>query len=115
MPLPPRTRVSIIARLHVQHADICVAKKTAKRLEKEAKLAMKSVKTASGASTPAGEKKAKVEKKKVEEEVPFVNTTPKGEKKGANGTKCGVACQLICSYFRPVRPDVFHGVQPDCR
>ncbi|THG98479.1 hypothetical protein EW026_g3716 [Hermanssonia centrifuga] len=36
---------------------------------------------ASGQNTPTGEKKAKVEKKKEEEEVPFVNTTPKGEKK----------------------------------
>ena len=59
-----------------------IAKKLAKRLEKEAKLAMKAVKTPSGTSTPS-EKKAKAEKKKEEEEVPFVNTTPKGEKKGA--------------------------------
>ncbi|KAI0086782.1 tRNA synthetases class I-domain-containing protein [Irpex rosettiformis] len=55
------------------------AKKEAKRLEKEAKLAAKTAKIA--ASTPAGEKKAKAEKKKEEEEAPFVNTTPKGEKK----------------------------------
>lgn len=56
------------------------AKKEAKRLEKEAKLAAKQAKVA--ASTPAGEKKAKAEKKKKEEEeTPFVNTTPKGEKK----------------------------------
>ena len=40
------------------------------------------LKSASGTSTPAGEKKAKVEKKKEPEEEPFVNTTPKGEKKG---------------------------------
>lgn len=58
------------------------AKKLAKRLEKEAKLAMKAVKTPSGANTPS-EKKVKAEKKKEEEEAPFVNTTPKGEKKGA--------------------------------
>ncbi|TFY51713.1 hypothetical protein EVG20_g10870, partial [Dentipellis fragilis] len=57
------------------------AKKEAKRLEKEAKLAAKQTK--SGANTPTGEKKAKAEKKKEEEEPPFVNTTPKGEKKGA--------------------------------
>lgn len=56
-------------------------KKNAKKLEKEAKLAAKALKTA--ANTAAGEKKAKVEKKKKEEEEeePFVNTTPKGEKK----------------------------------
>ncbi|KAG5220850.1 tRNA synthetases class I-domain-containing protein [Salix suchowensis] len=46
------------------------AKKEAKRLEKEAKLAAK--------------KKAKAEKEKKVEEAPFVNTTPKGEKKGYN-------------------------------
>jgi valyl-tRNA synthetase len=54
------------------------AKKEAKRLEKEAKLAAK---TAKVAAAPTGEKKAKAEKAKKEEEV-FVNTTPKGEKKG---------------------------------
>ncbi|SJL02337.1 probable VAS1-valyl-tRNA synthetase [Armillaria ostoyae] len=53
------------------------AKKEAKRLEKEAKLAAKALKTN---NTNNGEKKVKVEKKKEEEEV-FVNTTPKGEKK----------------------------------
>lgn len=58
-----------------------LAKKEAKRLEKEAKLAAKTAKV--GASTPAGEKKAKAEKAKKEEEPAFVNTTPKGEKKGA--------------------------------
>ncbi|KAH7909011.1 tRNA synthetases class I-domain-containing protein [Hygrophoropsis aurantiaca] len=54
------------------------AKKEAKRLEKEAKLAAKQIKVA--AATPAGEKKVKAEKEKKEEAV-FVNTTPKGEKK----------------------------------
>ncbi|KAL4071956.1 tRNA synthetases class I-domain-containing protein [Scleroderma yunnanense] len=57
------------------------AKKEAKRLEKEAKLAAKQLKQAT--STPAGEKKAKAgleNEKKVEEAV-FINTTPKGEKK----------------------------------
>ncbi|PBK69974.1 hypothetical protein ARMSODRAFT_1004084 [Armillaria solidipes] len=53
------------------------AKKEAKRLEKEAKLAAKALKTN---NTNNGEKKVKVEKKKEEEEI-FVNTTPKGEKK----------------------------------
>ncbi|KAI0067514.1 hypothetical protein BV25DRAFT_1961213 [Artomyces pyxidatus] len=55
------------------------AKKEAKRLEKEAKLAAKVAKVA--ATTPAGEKKAKAEKEKKEEEAPFVNNTPKGQKK----------------------------------
>ncbi|KAK0444459.1 tRNA synthetases class I-domain-containing protein [Armillaria borealis] len=53
------------------------AKKEAKRLEKEAKLAAKALKSN---NTNNGEKKVKLEKKKEEEEV-FVNTTPKGEKK----------------------------------
>lgn len=58
-----------------------LAKKEAKRLEKEAKLAAKHLKQAT--STPAGEKKAKADKEKKEQEPAFVNTTPKGEKKGA--------------------------------
>ncbi|KAK0206866.1 tRNA synthetases class I-domain-containing protein [Desarmillaria ectypa] len=53
------------------------AKKEAKRLEKEAKLAAKALKTNNNNN---GEKKVKVEKKREEEEV-FVNTTPIGEKK----------------------------------
>ncbi|KAJ7846289.1 tRNA synthetases class I-domain-containing protein [Mycena leptocephala] len=52
------------------------AKKEEKRLEKAAKLAAKNAKTV--AST--GDKKVK-EKEKKEEEAPFVNTTPPGEKK----------------------------------
>ncbi|KAI9568346.1 tRNA synthetases class I-domain-containing protein [Boletus coccyginus] len=55
------------------------AKKEAKRLEKEAKLAAKQLKQA--ASTPVGEKKAKAEKESKTDEPAFVNTTPKGEKK----------------------------------
>lgn len=51
-----------------------------KKLEKEAKLAAKQLKQA--ASTLAGEKKAKAVKDKKTEEPAFVNTTPKGEKKG---------------------------------
>ncbi|KIK07612.1 hypothetical protein K443DRAFT_673192 [Laccaria amethystina LaAM-08-1] len=51
------------------------AKKEAKRLEKEAKLAAKSAKAA-----PSAEKKVKAVKKD-DTEAPFVNTTPKGEKK----------------------------------
>jgi valyl-tRNA synthetase len=58
-----------------------IAKKEAKRLEKEAKLAAKALKTTTVTST--GEKKAKVEKEKKEDEAPFVDNTPKGEKKGA--------------------------------
>ncbi|KAJ3874087.1 tRNA synthetases class I-domain-containing protein [Lentinula edodes] len=56
------------------------AKKEAKRLEKEAKLAAKAVKNPTAVTT-GGVKKAKVEKEKKEEEAPFVNTTPKGKKK----------------------------------
>ena len=56
-----------------------LAKKEAKRLEKEAKLAAKAAKAV--ATTPAGEKKVK-EKAAKDQVVPFVNTTPKGHKKG---------------------------------
>ncbi|KAI0933299.1 hypothetical protein AcV7_004806 [Taiwanofungus camphoratus] len=55
------------------------AKKEAKRLEKEAKIAAKTAKVS--AATPAGEKKAKAEKERKAEDAPFVNITPKGEKK----------------------------------
>ena len=60
-----------------------LAKKEAKRLEKEAKLAAKAAKAVATAttSTPAGEKKVK-EKAAKDTVVPFVNTTPKGQKKG---------------------------------
>lgn len=71
----PNPTSSQVSRL----SDI-TAKKEAKRLEREAKFAAKQAKVV--ATTPAGEKKAKVEKEKKEEEAPFVNTTPKGEKKG---------------------------------
>lgn len=56
---------------------MCTAKKEEKRLEKAAKFAAKNVKTV---ATP-GDKKVK-EKEKKDVEPPFVNTTPKGEKKG---------------------------------
>ena len=58
-------------------------KKLAKQKENEARKAAKAAKAAKTAATaPAGgEKKAKKEKEK-EEEAPFVNTIPKGEKKG---------------------------------
>ncbi|KIY44702.1 hypothetical protein FISHEDRAFT_67400 [Fistulina hepatica ATCC 64428] len=53
------------------------AKKEAKRLEKEAKLAAKVAKAAVAPS----ERKNKAEKARKEEEQPFVNTTPPGQKK----------------------------------
>ncbi|KAI0290120.1 tRNA synthetases class I-domain-containing protein [Russula brevipes] len=58
------------------------AKKEAKRLEKEARLSAKVVKAL--ATTPTGEKKAK-EQVAREELVPFVNMTPKGQKKDLSG------------------------------
>ncbi|KDQ17416.1 hypothetical protein BOTBODRAFT_30213 [Botryobasidium botryosum FD-172 SS1] len=54
------------------------AKREAKQAEKLAKLAAK---VAKKADAPATQKKKPVEKEKKEEEKPFVNTTPKGEKK----------------------------------
>jgi hypothetical protein len=56
-----------------------VAKKEAKRLEKETKLAAKAAK-----GPVAAEKKVKIDKAKSgrDVDVEFVNTTPKGEKKG---------------------------------
>lgn len=58
-------------------------KKKAKQLEKEARLAAK-LAAAGGAAGASGEKKVKPAKeKKKDVEEPFVNTTPKGEKKGA--------------------------------
>lgn len=59
-----------------------IAKKEAKRLEKEAKLAAKAAKKV--ATTPKakdGATAGKKDKAKDEEEE-FVNTTPKGQKKG---------------------------------
>ncbi|KAF8175785.1 tRNA synthetases class I-domain-containing protein [Pholiota molesta] len=56
------------------------AKKEAKRLEKEAKLAAKAAKAPAAAAAGEG-KKAKAEKKEKEVEPEFVNTTPKGQKK----------------------------------
>ena len=57
------------------------AKKEAKRLEKEAKLAAKAAKQPSTPPTN-GEKKQRVDKDKKDTDDVFVNTTPKGEKKG---------------------------------
>ncbi|GJJ15026.1 AP-1 adaptor complex sigma subunit Aps1 [Clathrus columnatus] len=58
------------------------AKKAAKLAEKQAKQAVKAVKDTVTTAVP-GEKKEKVKpaKEKKEEDVSFVNTTPKGEKK----------------------------------
>lgn len=56
------------------------AKKEAKRLEKEAKLAAKVAKQPQSSN---GEKKQKVDKDKTDVDAPFVNVTPKGEKKGS--------------------------------
>ncbi|TEB35463.1 valine-tRNA ligase [Coprinellus micaceus] len=55
------------------------AKKKAKQLEKEAKLAAKALKQAAGANSAP--KKVKAEKKKEEAEPEFVNDTPAGQKK----------------------------------
>ena len=60
------------------------AKKEAKRLEKEAKLAAKAAKTPVGSAEDG--KKLKAEKKEKEVEPEYVNTTPKGQKKGAKTT-----------------------------
>ena len=62
----------------ILNSQFIPAKKEAKRLEKEAKVAAKAAKAV---TTPAGERKVK-EKAAKEEVVPFVNTTPKGQKKG---------------------------------
>lgn len=58
----------------------CIAKKEAKRLEKLAKAATKT-----SAAQSQAPKKEKAEKKEKKAEAPaeaWVNTTPKGEKKG---------------------------------
>lgn len=55
------------------------AKKEAKRLEKEARLAAKIPKSAASKSTT--KEKEKKEKDK-DVDTPFINTTPKGDKKG---------------------------------
>ncbi|KAF6762787.1 valine-tRNA ligase [Ephemerocybe angulata] len=58
------------------------AKKEAKRLEKEAKLAAKALKNVGAAATGApSARKVKAEKEKKEEEPEFVNDTPPGQKK----------------------------------
>lgn len=66
---------------------IVLAKKEAKRLEQAAKKAAKGVKaTVVDAQAPEQKKKDKAaasEKPKKEEDAPFVNNTPIGDKKGA--------------------------------
>ncbi len=59
------------------------AKKEAKRLEKEAKLAAKVAKQPPFTPSSNGEKKQKADKDKKDGDAPFVNVTPKGEKKGS--------------------------------
>lgn len=86
----PNSKSSGASESHSQISPIpadplIIAKKEAKRLEKEAKLAAKTEKVA--ATTPAGEKKVKVEKAKKEAEPEFVNNTPPGQKKGAHHLK----------------------------
>ena len=67
--------------------------KDAKRLAKEAKFATRA------ATTAPGEANAKVAKPKKEEEAPFVNTTPRGEKKGSYN-KLLVSSYRLTQYFR---------------
>ena len=74
---------NIFVHNHLQHeltSTFSPAKKEAKRLEKEAKLAAKAAKL--NATAVVSEKKQKEKKEKKEEEAPFINTTPKGHKKG---------------------------------
>ena len=58
------------------------AKKEAKRLEKEAKLAAKVANQPPSTPSSNGGKKLKVDKDKKDEDAPYVNTTQKGRKKG---------------------------------
>ena len=51
-------------------------------MEKEAKLAAKKAKNVAAGASGEKQRQAKVKEKKKDEEVPFVNTTPKGHKKG---------------------------------
>jgi len=78
---------------------VSVAKKEAKRLELAAKKAAKASKAAvTDAVIPEKKKeKEKPEKAKKEEDAPFVNTTPKGHKKGM------CVCDLcwMCDILRP--------------
>lgn len=66
--------------------DFDIAKKEAKRLELLAKKAAKNVKNVVEGAVPGAkankDASAAKEKPKKEEEVPFVNNTPAGDKKG---------------------------------
>lgn len=68
------------------------ARKEAKRLEKEAKLAVKSLETT---KATLSQNKIRTEKGKREEKA-FMNTTLKGEKKGKSGSL------LFCEFKRPI-------------
>ncbi|KAF8737658.1 hypothetical protein AX14_012535 [Amanita brunnescens Koide BX004] len=61
------------------------AKKEAKRLEREVKSAAKVANQPSSTPSSNGEKRPKAAKDKKDEDVPFVNTTPKGDKKDLSG------------------------------
>lgn len=67
------------ALLHLKLADHLIAKKEAKRLEREAKLAAKPVKAA---VTPNSSEKKQKEAKNSKTDDVYVDNTPKGEKKG---------------------------------
>lgn len=72
-------------------------KKEAKRLEKEAKLAAKAAKmTVAAAAPPGADKKAKDKKDKKDEDLPFVNTTPPGHKKGACPAGAMISSKCMC-------------------
>lgn len=64
------------------------AKKEAKRLEREVKSAAKVANQPSSTPSSNGEKRPKAAKDKKDEDVPFVNTTPKGDKKGLSFIVC---------------------------
>lgn len=89
-----RPRVLVCLHLMSRESELkdYIAKKEAKRLEKAAKFAAKTSKAPppAAAAAPASEKKKPVKETK-EEEAPFVNTTPAGEKKGK------YLCTLLCS------------------
>jgi hypothetical protein len=101
----PRAQVlSLAASLSISrsnHRTFDLAKKEAKRLEKEAKLAAKTTKVS--AATAAGEKKVKVEKEKKDEEGAFVNITPPGQKKG-HFISYAPACTPLDIYYIYCRP-----------
>jgi hypothetical protein len=69
------------------HTGLCFARFLVKKAAKAAEKAAKSEAKAANAPKPKAEgaaPKAKKEKAKEPEEEPFVNTTPKGDKKGSS-------------------------------